>query len=420
MPTVSSSSASDAKKEKKAKIVVAVGVLVGTLALLSSLAGFAFYYTRRIKRFRRRLFGRSNACEELDLSLNQNTPQKFSYRDLSKATQDFHKRNLLGSGGFGAVYKGKLPSTGTEVAVKRISEESKQGVREFVSEVTTIGQLRHRNLVPLLGWCQEKGFMLVYELMPNGSLDRFLFEAQRKKRKEEEGDRALSWQMRLHILKGVAAAVNYLHEECEQKIVHRDIKTSNVMLDAGLNARLGDFGLARPYGHDAAPGTTNVAGTWGYIAPEAFYTRKATEKTDVFSFGALTLEVVTGKKICEHIDDEGCGLIEWLWRLHKDKRLFEAADPSMEMVDEKAADHAMLMHVLELGLSCCYAEPSCRPSMRYALQVLCGDVQPVPLPPSFSSPFYVSAELPQYFTSVSNSYGSDSVAPTRGTDSTDG
>ncbi|KAI5061367.1 hypothetical protein GOP47_0023872 [Adiantum capillus-veneris] len=224
------------------KKVIIIGVLFSFFALLLVAMAAAYIYFRK-----RRLKARYMSKDDWQMSLQEQLPQEFSYRELVKATNNFHAKNRLGSGGFGEVFQGVLPSSGTSIAVKRISKESKQGVKEFVSEVTTIGRLRHRNLVPLLGWCQEKGFVLVYELMPHGSLDKVLFNHQAN----------FPWNQRLHILQGVAAALLYLHEECEHKIVHRDVKASNVMLDAHMNARLGDFGLARLYGHDVVPGTTN-------------------------------------------------------------------------------------------------------------------------------------------------------------------
>jgi serine/threonine protein kinase len=373
---------------KRTALIAGIAVGVGVVSALLVVIALAFMYRRRRRYGGKSPFFRTSAHEQVELSLDRNLPQRYSYSELSKATQNFNPKNLLGSGGFGSVYKGKIPSTLTDVAVKRISQGSKQGVKEFVSEVTTIGQLRHRNLAPLLGWCQERGgFMLVYELMPNGSLDQFLFKTRQREK--------LSWPMRLHILKGVAAAVNYLHEECEKKIVHRDIKASNVMLDAQMNARLGDFGLARLYGHDVAQGTTNVAGTWGYMAPESFYTRKATEKTDVFSFGVLALEVVTGRKVSDYIEkeeeEEDCALMEWLWRLHANKTLSKAVDPSLAMEEEEEEEEESKLDlkvvVLELGLSCCYALPEARPTMRNVLHVLSGEAPPISLPPAVTSPY---------------------------------
>ncbi|MCO5563972.1 hypothetical protein L7F22_017625 [Adiantum nelumboides] len=369
------------------KMAIILGDLFGLLGLISvALVSLYVYRKRGCK-------SRYVSKEDWQVSLQEQLPQEFSFRELVKATNNFTDKNRLGSGGFGEVFQGVLPSSGVAIAVKRISKGSKQGVKEFVSEVTTIGRLRHRNLVPLLGWCQEKGFILVYELMPRGSLDKVLFNNQEK----------LSWNQRLHILQGIAAALLYLHEECEQKIVHRDIKASNVMLDAQMNARLGDFGLARLYGYDVVPGTTNVAGTWGYMAPESFFTRKATEKTDVFSFGALALEVAIGKKMSDPSEEEGSSMIEWLWKLQRNQALQKAFDPALLGEDQELFDTIRV--VLELGLLCCYPDPEGRPPMRCVVQVLGGDAPPPPMPTVISSPFLFSSlaltSASQDFTSVS-------------------
>ncbi|XP_052730537.1 L-type lectin-domain containing receptor kinase S.4-like, partial [Vigna angularis] len=195
-------------------------------------------------------------------------PHRYSYQELKKATKGFKDKELLGQGGFGSVYKGKLPNSNTQVAVKRISHDSKQGLREFVSEITSIGRLRHRNMVQLLGWCRRCGdLLLVYGFMANGSLDKYLFD---------EPKIILSWEQRFKVVKDVASTLLYMHEGYEQVVIHRDVKASNVLLDGELNVRLGDFGLARLYEHGANPSTTRVVGTLGYLEPEVPRTGKAT------------------------------------------------------------------------------------------------------------------------------------------------
>uniref|UniRef100_M8BW31 Lectin-domain containing receptor kinase A4.2 n=1 Tax=Aegilops tauschii TaxID=37682 RepID=M8BW31_AEGTA len=196
-------------------------------------------------------------------------PQRIPYMELYKAARGFKESGFLGSGGFGHVYKGVLgrrrsgSGYGDEVAIKRISSGTKQGMREFVAEVSSLGRMRHRNLVELRGWCKhDQDLLLVYEFMPNGSLDAHLFGAA------EQG-KVLTWAQRFGVIRGVARGLLYLHEEWEHVVVHRDVKANNVLLGADMGARLGDFGLARLYEHGAAPGTTRVAGTLGLGRPEA-------------------------------------------------------------------------------------------------------------------------------------------------------
>ncbi|CAL9047112.1 unnamed protein product, partial [Musa banksii] len=177
-------------------------------------------------------------------------PHRFPYKELYKATKGFQDTELLGSGGFGQVYRGTLRRTGEVVAVKKISSNSRQGVREFIAEISSLGRMRHRNLVQLQGWCKRnEDLLLVYDFMPNGSLDTFLYDHDKSQQ--------LSWNHRFKILKDIAFGLLYLHEEWEQVVVHRDIKSNNVLLDADMNARLGDFGLARLHEHGENPHTTH-------------------------------------------------------------------------------------------------------------------------------------------------------------------
>ncbi|CAL5434264.1 unnamed protein product [Camellia sinensis] len=227
----------------------ALGVVVGSFILVISvlaLLGFVLWNKSSDKATKKE--------DELAIELSVDNefevgtgPKKFSYGELNRATNYFAKEQKLGEGGFGGVYKGFLREYNLHVAVKRISKGSKQGIKEYISKVKIISRLRHRNLVQLLGWCHEKReFLLVYEVMENGSLDYHLF-------KEKS---LLTWAIRYKIAKGLASALFYLHEECEQCIVHRDVKTSNVMLDSNFNPKLGDFGLARFVDHDKGSQTT--------------------------------------------------------------------------------------------------------------------------------------------------------------------
>ncbi|KAK9158852.1 hypothetical protein Scep_005426 [Stephania cephalantha] len=300
-----------------------------------------------------------DVIEEWELNIG---PHRFDYQELKRATRGFKEKELLGFGGFGKVYKGTLPTSKVQVAVKRISHESKQGLREFVSEISSIGRLRHRNLVQLLGWCRRRGdLLLVYDFMPNGSLDQFIFDSSKL---------VLNWEKRFRVLKGVASGLLYLHEEWEQVVVHRDVKASNVLLDADLSGRLGDFGLARLYEHGSNPSTTRVVGTLGYLAPELTRTGKATTSTDVYAFGALLLEVVCGRRPIENkASPEELVLVDWVWERWREGRILEAVDGRLE----GEYDEGEVVMVLKLGLMCSNGAAEMRPSMRQVVGYLEGE-----------------------------------------------
>ncbi|KAH7665046.1 Non-specific serine/threonine protein kinase protein [Dioscorea alata] len=298
---------------------------------------------------------------------------RFPYKQLHKATRGFKDKCLLGIGGFGRVYRGVLPGPKVEVAVKRVAHESKKAVREFVAEIVSLGKLRHRNLVQLLGYCRRKGeLLLVYEYMPNGSLDKFLFS---------ETKQTLDWSLRIQIIKGVASGLQYLHEGWDEVVIHRDIKASNVLLDGDMNGRIGDFGLARLYDQGAAPQTSNVVGTLGFLAPELARTCNVTTSSDVFAFGVFLLEVACGRRAIEPNKQESEQvLVDWVfanWKvgtIHETKDLRLGEDYVLEELDL----------VLKLGLFCSHPSPSARPSMRQITQFLNGDASfPEMLPYEF-------------------------------------
>uniref|UniRef100_A0A0E0LGU5 non-specific serine/threonine protein kinase n=1 Tax=Oryza punctata TaxID=4537 RepID=A0A0E0LGU5_ORYPU len=232
-------------------------------------------------------------------------PRRFAYQDLYRATRGFKNNNLVGIGGFGKVYKGVLPISKLQVAVKRVSYDSKQGIKEFIAEVVSIGNLQHRNIVQLFGYCRRKNeLLLVYDYMENGSLDKHLYNFQRQP--------TLDWSQRFKIIKDIASGLLYLHEEWDKVVIHRDVKASNVLIDKVMNARLGDFGLSRLCDHGSDLHTTNVVGTIGYLAPELVHTGKATTLSDVFGFGIFLLEVACGQKPIK-INSEGSHLVLVDW-----------------------------------------------------------------------------------------------------------
>lgn len=346
-------------KEKHTGLIV--GVTVSAFFVMFLAVAVACYFVKKIKN--------ADVLESWELDVG---PHRFSYEELKKATRSFRDKELLGFGGFGRVYKGTLPSTNTQVAVKRVSHESKQGLREFASEISSIGRLRHRNLVQLLGWCRCRGdLLLVYDFMPNGSLDKYLFD---------EPKTILTWEQRFRIIKGVASGLLYLHEEWEQTVIHRDIKAGNVLLDSELNGRLGDFGLAKLYERGSNPSTTRVVGTLGYLAPELTRTGKPTTSSDVYAFGALLLEVVCGRRPIEpKALPEELILVDWVWDRWKAGAILEVVDPRLN--GEFNEIEALV--VVKLGLMCSNNAAEVRPTMRQVVRYLEGEV---PLPQMVAAP----------------------------------
>ncbi|XP_072148125.1 L-type lectin-domain containing receptor kinase SIT2 [Setaria viridis] len=291
-------------------------------------------------------------------------PHRFAYKDLFHATKGFKDKHLLGAGGFGMVYRGELQKSRVEVAVKKVSHGSKQGMKEFIAEIVSIGRIRHRNLVQLLGYCRRKDeLILVYDYMSNGSLDKYLYS-------EEDGPTTLDWAQRFRIIKGVASGLHFLHERWEKVVIHRDIKTSNVLLDKEMNGRLGDFGLAKLYEHGANPQTTRVVGTTGYLAPELVRTGKATPLTDVFAFGTFMLEVTCGQRPIKQ-DEQGNQflLVDWVLQHWHNGSLLEVVDPKLR--GEHNSDEVRF--VLQIGLLCAHPSATARPSMQQVLQYLDGE-----------------------------------------------
>ncbi|EAY83835.1 hypothetical protein OsI_39052 [Oryza sativa Indica Group] len=302
-------------------------------------------------------------------------PKRFRYGELAIATDDFSDEHKLGEGGFGSVYRGFLKELNLDVAIKRVSKSSKQGRKEYASEVRIISRLRHRNLVQLIGWCHGGGeLLLVYELMPNASLDTHLYSANAG---------VLPWPLRHEIVLGIGSALLYLHEEWEQCVVHRDIKPSNIMLDAAFNAKLGDFGLARLVDHGRGSHTTVLAGTMGYMDPECMITGRANAESDVYSFGVVLLEIACGRRpiMADHhhqseVDEDRIHIAQWVWNLYGSGRILDAADRRLT----GEFDGGEMEAVMVVGLWCAHPDRSLRPTIRQAIGVLRGEAPPPSLP----------------------------------------
>lgn len=293
----------------------------------------------------------------------------FELRTLQIATNFFSEVNQLGHGGFGPVYKGLIPN-GQEVAVKKLSLNSRQGLKEFINEVKLLLKIQHKNLVMLLGCCAEgPEKMLVYEYLPNGSLDYFLFDKKKSS--------SLDWLRRYRIVTGIARGLLYLHEEAPERIIHRDIKASNILLDGQLNPKISDFGLARLFpGDDTHLNTFRISGTHGYMAPEYAMHGYLSVKTDVFSFGVLVLEIVSGRKNHDReLGGEQEDLLTYTWTLFEAGKSLELVDPSLARCNP---DEAAMC--IQLGLLCCQANVADRPDMNSIHLMLSSDSFTLPKP----------------------------------------
>ncbi|KAK9107017.1 hypothetical protein Syun_023028 [Stephania yunnanensis] len=293
----------------------------------------------------------------------------FNLESISISTNDFDDSNKLGQGGFGPVYKGKLLN-GQEVAIKRLSRGSGQGMEELKNEVTLIAKLQHRNLVRLLGCCIEgEEKILIYEYMPNKSLDFFLFDRTNRT--------VLDWAKRVRIVEGIAQGLLYLHEHSRLRIIHRDLKASNVLLDNQMNAKISDFGMARIFGGNESQANTNrIVGTYGYMPPEYVMEGLFSIKSDVFSFGILLLEILSGKKNADFRLSDSLNLSDHAWKLWKSERALELIDPALG--DSFYISKAL--RCINVGLLCVQEQAVDRPTMADVLIMLSNDATPLPFP----------------------------------------
>ncbi|GMP41845.1 hypothetical protein CsSME_00011800 [Camellia sinensis var. sinensis] len=351
IPTVSNNLPTS--KKNKTGLTVGIVVPIGVVCLLSVLALYCFIQQRK----------RSHKSEDEELRGMDAKPYTFSYAELRAATEDFHPANKLGEGGFGPVYKGTL-NDGRVVAVKQLSVASRQGKTQFVTEIATISAVQHRNLVKLYGCCIEGDKrLLVYEYLENRSLDQALFVGNRSL--------YLDWPTRFDICLGVARGLAYLHEESRLRIVHRDVKASNILLDSGLNPKISDFGLAKLYDDKNTHMSTHVAGTIGYLAPEYAMRGHLTEKVDVFSFGVVALEIVSGRLNSDSsLEQEKIYLLEWAWHLHEINHEVKLVDANLSEFHEEE-----VKRVIGVALLCTQTSPMLRPSMSRVVGMLSGDFE---------------------------------------------
>ncbi|KAI9112885.1 hypothetical protein K1719_016202 [Acacia pycnantha] len=358
-------------------IIVISGVVVLTLLV------FCTIYFRFLRKKKEKLapqedglnpvFYQDQTDEENNMSADLPT---MSLKTILETTCNFSDEYKLGQGGFGSVYKGVLPD-GKEMAVKRLSKTSGQGLNEFKNEVILIAKLQHRNLVRLLACCIEQNEkLLVYEHMPNSSLDFHLFSIEKRSK--------LEWKLRLSIINGIAKGLLYLHEDSRLRVIHRDLKASNILLDHEMNPKISDFGLAKVFGDNQRQANTiRVVGTYGYMAPEYAMEGLFSVKSDVFSFGVLLLEIISGKRNGGfYLSEHGQSLLIYAWRLWCEGKGLDLMDPILESSFEPSE----VLKCIHIGLLCVQEDAADRPTMSSVVLMLASDSVNLPRPtqPAFS------------------------------------
>ncbi|WOK97086.1 putative LRR receptor-like serine/threonine-protein kinase [Canna indica] len=394
-PTVSNKPPSIASTSKDKTGIIA-GITAGAIALgLVLIVGILIYNKRR--RVKNNEDDNDHGDDDDFQDLNSK-PDTFTYTELRSATEDFNPSNKLGEGGFGHVHKGKLPD-GRTIAVKQLSVASNQGKRQFMTEVALISAVQHRNLVKLYGCCIEGDKrLLVYEYHENKSLDQAIFG---------KSNLQLDWPTRCEICVGTARGLAYLHEESRVRIVHRDVKASNILLDTNLNPKISDFGLAKLYEDNKTHISTRVAGTIGYLAPEYAMRGHLTEKADVFAFGVVALEVISGRPNADQsLESEKHYLLEWAWNLRENKNELELMDPTLSWFDETQA-----IQIINVGLLCIQSSPSLRPTMSRVVAMLTGDmeVSEVKSRPAYLTDWHFNDLSSNYATNTDASMVSDTI-----------
>ncbi|XP_015170171.1 G-type lectin S-receptor-like serine/threonine-protein kinase At4g27290 [Solanum tuberosum] len=353
------------RRGKRSALIAVISALVAT-SILIFLAWFTFQ--RKNKKTDKHTGGSEVGNKDLELPL-------FDLVTVTTATENFSSANVIGEGGFGQVYKGILPD-GLEIAVKKLSTYSGQGVQELKNEIALISKLQHRNLVKLLGCCLEgEEKMLIYEFMPNSSLDCFIFDPSRKA--------SLAWKNRFEISVGISRGLLYLHQDSRFRIIHRDLKTSNILLDGDMNAKIADFGLAKIFGGEQVEGNTKrVIGTYGYMSPEYAVDGKYSVKSDVFSIGVIILELVSGRRNRKfHHLEHYHNLLGHAWLLWTEDKALELMDECLK----ESFSESQVLRCIQVGLLCAQKHPEHRPTMASVVFWLGNEglVLPQPKQPGF-------------------------------------
>ncbi|KAK2987259.1 hypothetical protein RJ640_017562 [Escallonia rubra] len=369
-PVVLPESITSSKREKEVMLIVVS--LLSTICAILVLA-LAIRYITLVTQARRRAtiqgnipYQESTGDQHEDMEI-----QLYNMDTISTATNNFASFNKVGQGGFGSVYKGEL-SSGQQVAVKKLLDSSGQGLQEFKNEASLIAKLQHRNLVKLLGCCIQGGDrMLVYEYLPNGSLDQFIFGFDQFKK------RLLPWEKRFSIIKGVAKGLVYLHDDSRLRIIHRDLKASNILLDNDMNPKISDFGLARSFQDETEETTRRVVGTHGYMPPEYIMHGQFSTKSDVYSFGVLALEILSGRKNWGfHHPDHDFNLLGHAWKLWNEGNPLELMDPVLELTYNEDE----MIQCIQVGLLCVQQRADDRPTMASVVSMLRSESASLPEP----------------------------------------
>ncbi|KAL6333336.1 hypothetical protein AAG906_028521 [Vitis piasezkii] len=371
---------SELDKKRDMKAIISVTIVIGTIAIAVCIYFSGRWIGRQAVTEKSKEIlpsDRGDVYQIYDTNMLRDNVNRVKLElpllDLEKlaaATDNFHEANKLGQGGFGPVYRGKLPG-GQEIAVKRLSRASAQGLEEFMNEVMVISKIQHRNLVRLLGCCIEGDEkMLIYEYMPNKSLDAFLFDPLKRE--------SLDWRRRFSIIEGIGRGLLYLHRDSRLRIIHRDLKASNILLDENLNAKISDFGMARIFGgNQDQANTMRVVGTYGYMSPEYAMEGRFSEKSDVFSFGVLLLESVSGRRNTSfQYDEQYLSLLGYAWTLWCKHNI-------KELIDETMADACFqeeISRCIHVGLLCVQESAKDRPSMSTVLSMLSSEIAHLPSP----------------------------------------
>lgn len=368
--------------------------MAGVVILLLLLLGVFLFCKRKVIQhfYRKPLPGHFRLSSELSTAISK-SKLNYKYSTLRNATKNYHPANKIGEGGFGSVYKGILPN-GSEIAVKRLFTNKQQSVSHFFNEVTLISNVQHRNLVKLLGCSvNDTDRLLVYEYLPNKSLDLFVFDENR--------GRLLDWQRRFEIILGIAAGLAYLHEESDIRIIHRDIKASNILLDQYFKPKIADFGLVRYFAEDQSHLNTTIVGTRGYMAPEYLVHGHLTEKVDVYAFGVLVLEIISGKrnKPPMYINDMP-SLLTVVWNNYLSGAVPNIIDPNIKRNCKEE-----VLHVVHVALLCTQGSARLRPPMSKVIMFLTS--KDMDLPTTTQPPFVdVDFSESSIYTSVTSAFAS--------------